>query len=125
MITVTGADGWYYNYFHVNDDTPGTDDGAAGPEWQVAPADGRKPGPRRQVIGYMGDSGNAEGWRRTCTSRSAARPDAGEPYLSLAAADRAPDVRTTCGDVARIPTAVPGGGRDHPARRRRSLADRP
>ena len=35
VITVTGADGWYYNYFHVNNDTPGTDDGAAGPEWQV------------------------------------------------------------------------------------------
>ena len=28
VITVTGADGWYYNYFHVNNDTPGTDDGA-------------------------------------------------------------------------------------------------
>ena len=22
-ITITGADGWYYNYFHVNNDTPG------------------------------------------------------------------------------------------------------
>ena len=37
VITVTGADGWQYNYFHVNNDTPGTDDGLAGPEWQIAP----------------------------------------------------------------------------------------
>ena len=31
VITITGADGWYYNYFHVNNDTPGTDDGLAAP----------------------------------------------------------------------------------------------
>ena len=39
-ITITGADGWYYNYFHVNNDTPGTDDGAAAREMAgVAAAD--------------------------------------------------------------------------------------
>jgi Peptidase family M23 len=61
-ITVTGADGWYYNYFHVNNDTPGTDDGLAAPHWQVSPK--LTVGSRvraGQVIAYMGDSGNAEG----------------------------------------------------------------
>ena len=72
VITITGADGWYYNYFHVNNDTPGTDDGAAGPEWQVSPQlTVGSPVRAGQVIGYMGDSGNAEGRCRTCTSRSA------------------------------------------------------
>ena len=61
-ITVTGADGWYYNYFHVNNDTPGTDDGAAGREWEVSPLVAVGSRVRAgQVIAYMGDSGNAEG----------------------------------------------------------------
>ena len=37
VISITGTDGWYYNYFHVNNDTPGTDDGLAGHEWQISP----------------------------------------------------------------------------------------
>jgi hypothetical protein len=62
VITVTGADGWYYNYFHVNNDTPGTDDGAAEPEWRIAPGLTVGSAVRAgQVIAYMGDSGNAEG----------------------------------------------------------------
>jgi hypothetical protein len=62
VITITGADGWYYNYFHLNNDTPGTDDGAAAPEWRIAP--GLTIGSAvqaGQLIAYMGDSGNAEG----------------------------------------------------------------
>ena len=61
VITVTGADGWRYNYFHVNNDTPGTDDGLAVPEWQISPQVTLGSAVRAgQVIAYMGDSGNAE-----------------------------------------------------------------
>ncbi len=60
-ISIADEDGWRYNYFHNNDDTPGTDDGAAAEAFRLAPGlelgDSVVAG---QVIGYMGDSGNAE-----------------------------------------------------------------
>jgi murein DD-endopeptidase MepM/ murein hydrolase activator NlpD len=60
-IKITGADGWYYGYYHVNNDTPGTDDGQATHQWQVPPGlTVGSPVRAGQVIGYMGDSGNAE-----------------------------------------------------------------
>ena len=70
-IPVTGVDGWYYNYFHINDDTPGADDGLAARSGRSPPAEGRRPVRAGQVIGYMGDSGNAERRSPTSTSRSA------------------------------------------------------
>ena len=61
VITVTGADGWRYNYFHVNNDSPGTDDGVVGSEWQISPQVTLGGAVRAgQVIAFMGDSGNAE-----------------------------------------------------------------
>jgi murein DD-endopeptidase MepM/ murein hydrolase activator NlpD len=122
-ITVTGADGWYYNYFHINDDTPGTDDGLAEPVWQVSPGLSVGSTVRAgQVIGYMGDSGNAEGSvpHLHFEIRTPDRVPV-NPYHSLAAAQE----RQTCTDsdawtnadlaalspdaVAVIPLA--GGGR--------------
>lgn len=51
-------DGWESWYIHLNNDTPGTDDGLA---WGIA--DGILPGVHveaGQLIGWVGDSGNAE-----------------------------------------------------------------
>jgi len=61
-LVVQDDDGWFYVYIHVNNDTPGTDDGQATRD-QVFPA-GLEVGDRVsrcETISYMGDSGNAEG----------------------------------------------------------------
>ena len=57
-IVITHDDGWDTWYLHLNNDTPGTDDGNG---WGIAP--GIVPGTRvtaGQLIGWVGDSGNAE-----------------------------------------------------------------
>jgi len=61
MVTIKDDEGWFYLYLHVNNDSPGTDDGA-NPQGWILPArlrvgDRVKAG---DVIGYLGDSGNAE-----------------------------------------------------------------
>ena len=61
-IKLEGDDGWFYSYMHVNNDAPGTDDGTNPKRWRFAA--GIVEGARvtkGQFIGYMGDSGNAEG----------------------------------------------------------------
>ncbi len=61
MATVCGDDGREYHYIHINNDTPGTDDGAGGPEFAFAPGVKKNASVTRgQWIGTMGDSGNAE-----------------------------------------------------------------
>ena len=60
-VTIKATDGWTYHYIHVNNDTPGTDDGSATRD-QAFPAGiiaGAKV-TRGQVVAYLGDSGNAE-----------------------------------------------------------------
>ncbi len=54
-------DGWYYCYLHINNDTPGTDDGKN--DFQYAFAAGMATGKRvkqGEHIAFLGDSGNAE-----------------------------------------------------------------
>lgn len=61
-LSVCGDDGRRYVYVHMNNDTPGTDDGAGRHEHAFAPGigDGVRV-ERGQHIAYVGDSGNAEG----------------------------------------------------------------
>ena len=61
MLVITGDDGWSYHYLHINNDTPGTDDGKA--ELKDVFAPGLEKGDRvnaGQLVAFMGDSGNAE-----------------------------------------------------------------
>ena len=61
MLQLTGNDGWVYWYIHINNDTPGTDDGKNPARWRLAP--GIHAGSvvkAGQFIAYMGDSGDAE-----------------------------------------------------------------
>jgi hypothetical protein len=61
-LWLSGDDGRGYYYSHINNDTPGTDDGRGGIEHAFAP--GLVTGMRvtqGQVLAYCGDSGNAEG----------------------------------------------------------------
>ncbi|CAN5826224.1 hypothetical protein BH24ACT3_BH24ACT3_00420 [soil metagenome] len=61
MLVLTDADGWTYHYLHINNDTPGTEDGRNPAEWRFAPgiAQGRKVS-AGQHVAFLGDSGNAE-----------------------------------------------------------------
>jgi hypothetical protein len=60
-ITLKDSDGYTYHYLHINNDTPGTDDGQGGVGYAYAPGIVPKAKVTRgQVVGYMGDSGNAE-----------------------------------------------------------------
>lgn len=60
-LTIRDDEGWSYVYIHLNNDTPGTDDGSN--RYELAFADGIRSGQRvraGEVVGYVGDSGNAE-----------------------------------------------------------------
>lgn len=61
-MSIYGDDGYVYNYVHINNDTPNTDDGIGGGRYAYAPyVEQGEYVEAGQLIGYMGDSGNAEG----------------------------------------------------------------
>ncbi len=60
-VSIRDAEGYQYRYLHLNNDTPGTDDGQGGEK--NAYAEGIHRGAKvtkGQLIGWAGDSGNAE-----------------------------------------------------------------
>lgn len=60
-ITLEDGDGYSYRYLHINNDTPGTDDGAGGTQNAYAPGLYRGSQVKKgQLLGWVGDSGNAE-----------------------------------------------------------------
>ncbi|MEN9557875.1 MAG: hypothetical protein RL141_244 [Candidatus Parcubacteria bacterium] len=60
-VTLRDSEGWTYHYLHINNDMPGTDDGAGGEVNAYAPGIARGVNVTKgQLIGWMGDSGNAE-----------------------------------------------------------------
>lgn len=69
-LVITDDAGWEYHYIHINNDSPGTDDGANPIEHAFSRriADAWQAGTWRnlrvsagEVVAFMGDSGNAEG----------------------------------------------------------------
>ena len=61
MVSIDGNDGYTYNYLHINNDRPGTDDGKGDGMYAYAPDVERgNPVKKGQLIGWVGDSGNAE-----------------------------------------------------------------
>jgi hypothetical protein len=91
-VALNGTNGWTAIYIHMNNDTPGTDDGAGTASWFILP--GIKVGAKLyagQQIGWTGDSGNAESTAphthfELVKGSSAWSGTVYNPYLSLKAA---------------------------------------
>ncbi|HUP69126.1 MAG TPA: hypothetical protein VM142_04850 [Acidimicrobiales bacterium] len=112
MLTLVDDEGWRYNYIHLNNDSPGTDDNLNPPEF-VFPA-GIRAGVRvkaGQHLSFLGDSGNAED-TAPHLHFEIRRPDgtALNPWTSLRLAQGLP-AGTRCGYGINPPAkAVPAAG---------------
>lgn len=96
-LGITHDDGWKSYYIHMNNDTPGTDDARG---WGFAP--GIEEGTHvvaGQLIGWVGDSGNAEG-TGPHIHFELHQPDGTKinPYYSLMAAPQA-ETLTIAGSI--------------------------
>jgi hypothetical protein len=88
-VTIRDNDGYTYHYIHMNNDNPGTDDGRG--DGVNAYAVDVKRGNRvvaGQLIGYMGDSGNAEPTQAHLHFEIRLNGEPFSPYASLQAATK-------------------------------------
>jgi hypothetical protein len=113
-ILLDGDDGNDYFYIHLNNDTPGTDDGLGGVANAYAP--GLTNGmhvAQGQVIGYAGDSGNAESTASHLhfEIHSGGYKNPIDPYNSLKAAPTYDEwIAGGGGPIGGSTTTVPGTG---------------
>jgi hypothetical protein len=117
-IEIHDDEGWQYMVYHMNNDTPGTDDGTDGGGWRFAP--GIVPGARvraGQFLGFMGDSGNSE-YSVPHAHVEIHRPDgeAINPFWSLRLAQRdvncaagPPRTQQATGSASAVAAATPAG----------------
>lgn len=108
------ANGWFFVYLHLNNDSPGTDNGrnAYGSAFASGIARGRRVR-RGQHIAYLGDSGNAESTPPHChfeirkPASSVWNAQAVNPKHSLRAA-KSPPRGSPPGSGVRAPVGIPG-----------------
>jgi hypothetical protein len=89
-VVVRDAAGYEFHLYHLNNDSPLSDDGRAGPEWRLGPGIRvAAPVEAGQLVGFVGDSGNAE-QAQPHVHVEIHRPDGTpiNPYWSLATARR-------------------------------------
>ncbi len=83
-VKIDHGDGWESYYLHLNNDNVGTDDGDA--PWTLTVAPGIEEGARvkgGQLIGWVGDSGNAEGTTTHTHFELRVNGQAINPYTAL------------------------------------------
>ncbi|MBX4191740.1 MAG: VCBS repeat domain-containing M23 family metallopeptidase [Candidatus Doudnabacteria bacterium] len=88
-VTIRDADGYTYHYIHINNDNPGTDDdkGGGANAYAVDIQRGNRV-VAGQLIGYMGDSGNAETTPAHLHFEIRLNGEPFSPYQSLKAAKK-------------------------------------
>ncbi len=103
-LYIKGDDGWYYDYLHINNDTPGTDDGANRFDHAFAPGLGR----RRVASGRASTSPT---WVTAATPRAPPTPPLRDPHAERERVERVRRQRRALTPGRRRPGRLPGTAR--------------